>query len=513
MAYWDDTTKTLKEFTASGDKAATRKSSGYLSGTPVRDNWWDELSLIGADAYDAGPWDPHDDGAGTANIEFGDKGIADTQYYGVLKDQGDAYADNFYDLHSPLGHWVGFDDQVKTHRPWHEAKDWAKTGAESGHAGGYSDDSTWGAYLGPSFSGGHTKEDELAFDRKARIQGDTGTKTEEWRPGPDFDAAASDADSPAYYGYTRQEVQDMISREFGTAQMTPSDVPTLETSEQGQELHDAKMSRATTFGSLNTEGDFNKVQERFVGPTGTGGLIEHLKPNNQGISDIYNYVYDAEGNIDWEQSVEQGTGKSAYVNAVNQYFGQGPGSQTFAEGEAYNPNFKGEMLEKFIDEDLSSFDDLEQAGVESMAAEQDTIQAQRDLNKLYKEKGEIGDPIRAEMLKSLVSGQERQYTSGFAGMGQSAGQRGEVDELLMGGQKELLGKRDEISLQETELSNAEIAQMQKENFEQGIQDSWTDPWAKLQTRWQDYGSDYGQGWQPSAQSYESELWQTIMDNA
>ena len=509
MGYYDNQvgSNTFKAYKGTG-KSGAKVKANYVSNSPIYKNWGKELSLIGDDAYDAGSWDPTKDGAGIEPIRFGpsSQGIGGQLYYGLLKDQGDAWADNFYDLHSPMGKWVGYDDQVKTHKPWTEAKDWARTGAESGHAGTYSQGGDWADYTGPSLSGGWAKENEDPYTRQYRLE--TGDKEYEkhWQEPDDgwTDATGEttvNVQNPSLYELDKTQLTEKLGSEFGTIPITPSSLQTYKESDEYQELGDVKRSRETTFGSLNNPDNFDDVETKFVGAGGSGGgLVDHLRQEQE--AGLYDYHMDPEtGNIDWETTLEGGSAKGAYTDAINEYFN--------TAGSGYNPNVKGTMIDDFISEDLGTLEALEKQGATRLGKEADVLSKQQELATLEDEKGQIGDPIRQGMLEQLIKGRERQYTSGLAGVGPSVGDIGAQNELLMGGQRELVDKRDAISLARRGLGLSEGELSKARADEEAMFKSMEDPWARLQKRWTDYEGEYGSAFQPQEQSYETQLWESI----
>ena len=199
--------------------------------------------------------------------------------------------------------------------------------------------------------------------------------------------------------------------------------------------------------------------------------------------------------------MEGGSAKGAYTDAINEYFN--------TAGSGYNPNVKGTMIDDFISEDLGTLEALEKQGATRLGKEADVLSKQQELATLEDEKGQIGDPIRQGMLEQLIKGRERQYTSGLAGVGPSVGDIGAQNELLMGGQRELVDKRDAISLARRGLGLSEGELSKARADEEAMFKSMEDPWARLQKRWTDYEGEYGSAFQPQEQSYETQLWESI----
>ena len=68
---------------------------------------------------------------------------------------------------------------------------------------------------------------------------------------------------------------------------------------------------------------------------------------------------------------------------------------------------------------------------------------------------------------------------------------------------------DVLVLQVFYYNKAEMIADQKAQLEADLALDLSEPWQQLNTRWDDYANEYGEGWVNPGLDYEAELWETI----
>ena len=425
-----------------------------------------------------------------------------------------------------LGHVAsGWDSNVKgDSAAWTAAETRAKQFMDSGD---------FASYLGPSLTGGATKDVEDFVTRKNRLEGMKGSV---WDPenktgrqqtfkGNRYGTSSSDLGydrfsttgrggdgfklSPLYTA-GQTGLKTLLASEFGKSNPAMSGIKPFTTSDEYGNIQQRDVDRATAFGNLYAKDNTASGWESTGGQL--KGLIDYLKPSADGTSNVFNLEYaggddpdtpwDDTQMVDWDKTLGGETFKDKYTDAIQQYYlnkGRDVGS---------DPSRWGSVLKNYLDTSLPDFegvmtkqDELKGmyqniAGIESDIGDEQSSQRQADVE------------TRGGLLDQFKAAEQRKYLGGFAGMGESPALAMEKGNLLSDAGLGLLGTKNRVGALrgdiDTELQNISTAETVNQNFLDNIYGSWSD----LETDINEQSAGFGE-WSRPEGDWLTDLWSSV----
>ena len=515
-----------------------------------------ETGMPNEEAYD---WSSGYGGTGRTDITFGEgKGLLGATTRGSLFKVHDSWGTgkDYYMGFTPMGQRMlgsesrGFNTgKTKDSKSLKAAKDHylANYFGEDDRIAGPEQ------YVGPSLTGGFKAEGETYADRKNRIM-----RLPQWKgsenardlyltankystenkdvTGSGYDKFGGADNTGMYKPYSgsgneldhvkltpfkaadKSELKQLLSTEFGKSQITDDLIEPYVDSDEYDELAEIETDRKTIYGDLyekdSSEYGFDRTREElddlinYLKPTGTDSL--GMPTGNvfkggikRGATDIASTPWDETQMVDWDATLGGGTFRDAYEDAIRNYYKHEVGRDIGDDSSKW-----GSVIRDYLDTEIPDYEEVlgDQKVIKDMYSKISGFEG--DIVDAEQAQSEAASGTRASLLENLTARNRRQYTGGFAGMGQSPALASKKHQLLQDAKIGLLGTkgevgalRDQIGIEE---GNIEDALRIEENMLTGIYGNWQD----LQEKFAAQGGTAGQFAKPTS-DWAADLWTNV----
>ena len=430
-------------------------------------------------------------------------------------------------------------------------------------------EATLEGYIGPTFTGGWTRDMENFNARMARLM-----DTPEWSP-PDELTAKPDASSldigqggtgwmgaggysgrnsaltnyspdyeqsgdatqdvrgvggtlqrPNIYAKTEADYKDLMRREFGTFDASQiKSLKPFEGSDWGNEIRDLEQDRSRNLGSLaatDTGGGMGLAEERL------GGFLDYINPSSANAEDIFDIQYhnvdnpstatDERQTIDWEKTLGGAANVGdVYSQQLDKYFG--PGGQGAYAG--YDTSDRGDFLRNFLQggvqgmggenlQDIYGMEGLQGAAAARRKEDLALHQQEGELGDIRKERQDIGGATREGLLGETLASQRGLYESGFSGMGDRPEVQSARQKYLESGQADLTDIQRRIREGRVSLDLQSDVAKDARTKEENLMKTMRTPWQILTDQFEDMQREYGTQWSSDLpMSYHANIWDSI----